>query len=130
MSTLEGTAEEIQPIYEEQLMKFKDIKEKAIEDYRKLLGEVKVKAEYCESVRKKCAEIAGEQYDLELKTGVGMIHSKTQRELTHDVSSSNLRECLKYTVIKPIYYRKIYIVLNSLKTFQSSILHPKMVKIN
>lgn len=96
MSTIEGTAEEIQPIYEEELMKFKDIKEKAIEKYQKLLGEIKMKSDYCETVRKKCAEIADEQYDLELKTGVGMIHSKTQRELTHDVNSSILRECLKY----------------------------------
>lgn len=66
-------------------MKFKDIKEKAINSHQKLLSEMKVKTEYCETLRKKNAEIADEQYDLELKTGVGMIYSKTQRELTHKV---------------------------------------------
>lgn len=57
-----------------------------MERYEKLTNEIETKNVYFSSVSKECDEIAGEQYDLELKTAVGMINSKTRKVLTKNVN--------------------------------------------
>jgi len=67
-------------------MEFKNKKEAALKRKHDLNEELAIKTEYLESKRKECAEITENQYNLELKTAVGMIFDKTQQKLTHYVT--------------------------------------------
>lgn len=67
-------------------MEFKNKKEAALKRKHDLNEKLALKTEYLEYKRKECAEITENQYNLELKTAVGMIFDKTQQKLTHDVT--------------------------------------------
>lgn len=83
---IEGNDKEIQITYVNLLKEFKKLKQKEMKRYEKLTDEVETKKVYFNSVSKECEKIAGEQYDLELKTAVGMINSKTRKVLTNNVN--------------------------------------------
>lgn len=68
------------------MLEFKNKKEAAVKRLHDLKEEKNIKTEYLESKRKECAELAENQYNLELKTAVGMIYDKTKQKLTHDVT--------------------------------------------
>eukprot|EP00102_Acyrthosiphon_pisum_P006659 XP_003240141.1 PREDICTED: uncharacterized protein LOC100574663 isoform X2 [Acyrthosiphon pisum] len=78
-----GTKEEVKLHYEKLLMKFKNKKEAALKQKHDLNEKLAKNTEYLELKRKECAEITENQYNLELKTAVGMISDKTQQKLTH-----------------------------------------------
>jgi len=67
-------------------MEFKNKKEAAVKRKHDLNDKLTMNTEYLESKRKECAELTENQYNLELKTAVGMIYDKTQQKLTHSVT--------------------------------------------
>jgi len=67
-------------------MKFKNKKEAAVKQKHDLNEKLIINTEYLESKLKECAELTENQYNLELKTAVGMIYEKTQEKLTHNVT--------------------------------------------
>lgn len=67
-------------------MEFKNKKEAAVQRKHELNEKLIINTEYLELKRKECAELIKNQYNLELKTAVGMIFDKTQQKLTHNVT--------------------------------------------
>jgi len=67
-------------------MEFKNKKEAAVKRKHDLNEKLTINTEYLELKRKECAELTENQYNLELKTAVGMIYDKTQQKLTHNVN--------------------------------------------
>lgn len=86
LSSIEGNPKEIQIIYVNLLKEFKNLKQKEMKRYKKLTDEMKTKKVYFDAVSKECDKMADEQYDLELKTAVGLINSKTRKVLTYNVN--------------------------------------------
>lgn len=68
------------------MVKFKNKKEAALKQKHDLNEKLIINTEYLKSKRKECAELTENQYNLELKTAVGMIYDKTQEKLTHYVT--------------------------------------------
>lgn len=82
-----GTKEEVEQLYEKLLMEFLKKKEAALKRKHDLNEKIKINTEYLKLKRIECAELAENQYNLELKTAVGMIYDKTQLKLSQDVTS-------------------------------------------
>ncbi|CAH1731581.1 unnamed protein product [Aphis gossypii] len=82
-----GTKEEVEQLYEKLLMEFLKKKEAAVKRKHDLNEKIKINTEYLKLKRIECAELAENQYNLELKTAVGMIYDKTQLKLSQDVTS-------------------------------------------
>ncbi|CAI6358420.1 unnamed protein product [Macrosiphum euphorbiae] len=93
-----GTKEEVKLHYEKLLMEFKNKKEAALKRKHDLNEMLALKTEYLEYKRKECAEITENQYNLELKTAVGMIFDKTQQKLTHDDVEELIETCKRQDV--------------------------------
>jgi len=68
-------------------MEFLKKKEAALKRKHDLNEKIKINTEYLKLKRIECAELAENQYNLELKTAVGMIYDKTQLKLSQDVTS-------------------------------------------
>ncbi|KAL5238681.1 hypothetical protein ACI65C_006091 [Semiaphis heraclei] len=103
-----GTKEEVKKYYEKLLMEFKNKKEAAVQLKHELNEKIIINTEYLESKRKECAELIENQYNLELKTAVGLIFDKTQQKLTHNDVEELLETC-KRADIKLIKTRLEYI---------------------
>jgi len=71
--------------YENLILKFKDIKDKSIKKLRTAINELRVNIKLCYWLDNKCTKVINEQYDFELKTGVGLAYTKIHKILDHQV---------------------------------------------
>jgi len=94
-------------------MEFKNKKEAAVKLKHEFNKKLIINTEYLELKRKECAELTENQYNLELKTAVGMIYDKTQQKLTHYVTIMVLNF---FFLIYSIYYNN---ALNQLESYRS-----------
>ncbi|XP_060856457.1 uncharacterized protein LOC132934195 [Metopolophium dirhodum] len=93
-----GTKEEVKLHYEKLLMEFKNKKEAAVKRKHDLNEKLTINTEYLELKRKECAELTENQYNLELKTAVGMIYDKTQQKLTHNDVEELIETCKRQDI--------------------------------
>jgi len=71
-------------------MEFKRKKEAAVKRKHDLNEKINIKTEYLKLKLIECAELAENQYNLEIKTAVGMVYDKTKAKLSQDVTSITL----------------------------------------
>ncbi|XP_025198330.1 autophagy-related protein 17-like, partial [Melanaphis sacchari] len=88
-----GTKEEIEQYYEKLLMQFKKKKEEVIQQKHDLNEKMIKNTEYLEMKRIVSAELADHQYNLELKTAVGMIYDKTKEKLSQEDVEKFIESC-------------------------------------
>ncbi|XP_026819345.1 uncharacterized protein LOC113558015 [Rhopalosiphum maidis] len=88
-----GTKEENEQYYEKLLMEFKKKKEAAVKRKHDLNEKININTEYLKMKRIECAELAENQYNLEIKTAVGMVYDKTKEKLSQDDVEKLIESC-------------------------------------